>query len=889
MDSQHRNQNASQGKGQKGKGQKGSNTAQSRVMRQAADSASAPIVRDLLLSALLFLLMWEWVRPLRLITVTDIAYVWSPLLLSIALFLLFDALHVPKWWSWIGKLLLCTGLVSYLYDQIGFPWNGAYLKFIHTEGRDALYLLGGHIGQISMESRTLLFFIGWCLLIHVMQALALERQHGMWLVALTLIYLIVLHLCLGLDLAGAMIRTLLIGLLWVSHLHRIRLERWFRTSMPSRFRSGAWTGGSLLIIAVVLLFGWFASSSRQKINEPIDWNRYEALLQPLLSMQSFETASSWVESNWQQLEPSSAWGANRVSVMNAHEPLGSKAVSGFSLDDSLLGGALTQDRSVAFTARTPVLTYWRVESKNVYDGRGWTASPTVLLEGALHTTLPSSSTSDASRRRIVQEEILLNRSGLQGRLVYGGSAIQRVDELITNQSGSAASAGAGIYSESGASSGSGSNAVSEGTVSPDRILVDTADNRYTLDDKTAQPLYYKIDAVLPLSGTDRIDSSGDTAATKSDASDTTRAAVFSAEGKGTSSGSAPDSPSTAGHQAAGTLPDAAGTAASRAADSSQLPAAFYAEYLQLPQELPSRVGQLAQQITAGAVSDTERARLIALYLDSHYRYSLNKAKIPPANEDFVDYFLFHSKTGYCDYFSSAMTILLRTAGVPARWVKGFAPGTVTGKHGPLYDVTVRNSDAHSWVEAYIQGKGWTLFDPTPGFSSDVSASGSADSSWPSFSSSSTQIAGSYHRTGVLRASDVPGRSSGRRSIFRWIALQQISRRAGLTAVCCAAMLLLVGLYLRIRRKQRVLESDPPLSQDPLHWMDHIWEQLFRKYGAKEHGQTIREYTDALKSVGSKKKHALAEFLEAYERMRYDRASLMRISKRKRNAWQKLLK
>jgi len=77
--------------------------------------------------------------------------------------------------------------------------------------------------------------------------------------------------------------------------------------------------------------------------------------------------------------------------------------------------------------------------------------------------------------------------------------------------------------------------------------------------------------------------------------------------------------------------------------------------------------------------------------------------------DPLAYFLFTRKQGHCEYFASAMTVMLRTAGIPARLATGFQSGV----YNPITDFwLVRASDAHAWVEAWIPGRGWTTFDPT---------------------------------------------------------------------------------------------------------------------------------------------------------------------------------
>ena len=81
--------------------------------------------------------------------------------------------------------------------------------------------------------------------------------------------------------------------------------------------------------------------------------------------------------------------------------------------------------------------------------------------------------------------------------------------------------------------------------------------------------------------------------------------------------------------------------------------------------------------------------------------------IPGEEDDYVDQFLFDTKTGYCDNFSSAMVVLLRSIGIPARWVKGYNSGTVIGKsENDTLIYEIRNNNAHSWVEVYFPGFGW---------------------------------------------------------------------------------------------------------------------------------------------------------------------------------------
>ncbi|HHH29476.1 MAG TPA: DUF3488 domain-containing protein, partial [Polyangiaceae bacterium] len=131
-------------------------------------------------------------------------------------------------------------------------------------------------------------------------------------------------------------------------------------------------------------------------------------------------------------------------------------------------------------------------------------------------------------------------------------------------------------------------------------------------------------------------------------------------------------------------------------------------YLQLPEGLPERIGGLARGWTEGKKTDYARARAIERHLRTEYRYDLSS----PSGEDDhpLDHFLFESKRGHCEYYSTAMAVMLRELDIPSRNVTGFIGGTYN-KFGEFY--AVRQGDAHSWVEAYIEGRGWLTFDPTP--------------------------------------------------------------------------------------------------------------------------------------------------------------------------------
>lgn len=130
-------------------------------------------------------------------------------------------------------------------------------------------------------------------------------------------------------------------------------------------------------------------------------------------------------------------------------------------------------------------------------------------------------------------------------------------------------------------------------------------------------------------------------------------------------------------------------------------------YLRLP-PLDPRVYELARRLTAGHSSDFEKALAIESHLRDQYQYSMRLPESEPA--DPTSYFLFERRAGHCEYFASAMAVLLRAAGIPSRVATGFLGGVFNPLSGWY---VIRASDAHSWVEAYLSGAGWVSFDPTP--------------------------------------------------------------------------------------------------------------------------------------------------------------------------------
>lgn len=135
-------------------------------------------------------------------------------------------------------------------------------------------------------------------------------------------------------------------------------------------------------------------------------------------------------------------------------------------------------------------------------------------------------------------------------------------------------------------------------------------------------------------------------------------------------------------------------------------AAQRARLLVVPPEIDSKVKQLSAEITAGSFTQAEQAFAITNYLLSNYKYSLDYRR---GDGDPISDFLLNKRAAHCQYFASGAVMLLRSAGIPARYVTGY----YAHEEESLAHTIVRTRDAHAWAEAYLAGLGWVVVEATP--------------------------------------------------------------------------------------------------------------------------------------------------------------------------------
>ncbi|MFB6142861.1 MAG: DUF3488 and DUF4129 domain-containing transglutaminase family protein [Halorientalis sp.] len=138
------------------------------------------------------------------------------------------------------------------------------------------------------------------------------------------------------------------------------------------------------------------------------------------------------------------------------------------------------------------------------------------------------------------------------------------------------------------------------------------------------------------------------------------------------------------------------------------PAAVEQRYTRLPASTPDRVARFTDRVTAGADSPYETAVAVREWLQANKAYALNVSH--DRGRDVAAQFLFEMDAGYCQYFATTMAVMLRTQGVPARYVTGYGP---SGERAANGSYVYRGRNAHAWVEVYFPDVGWVRFDPTP--------------------------------------------------------------------------------------------------------------------------------------------------------------------------------
>lgn len=257
-------------------------------------------------------------------------------------------------------------------------------------------------------------------------------------------------------------------------------------------------------------------------------------------------------------------------------------------------------------------------------------------------------------------------------------------------------------------------------------------------------------------------------------------------------------------------------------------------YFMLPDNITYRTKQLAWSITKDCKNDYDKVKAIEGYLRSSYKYSLTPGQ-PPSNREFVDYFLFDGKEGYCTYFASSMAVLLRASGIPCRYVEGFLL-----KDTGSSDRNVTGEDAHAWVEVCFNEFGWINFEATPAYPvvqhvRQQAETGEEAAAAPEESPRQVEVSGAVRPNRAMELED-EGDFTG--------AAPQNKNALHIDMILWVILGLLVLRVVYLVAARLVFEAKMKSSQGRVYAAKYIKDILWyiKKMNVKlEPGETLREY------------------------------------------------
>lgn len=541
-----------------------------------------------LLYLLGFFLFWEWLRPVAIVTNTDNT---SYFILFTAFCFFLSFLKLRYWITFPAKFFALVLSLHALFFSNTSLFDTSWITYtIGDILQNARFMMYGSWQSLSDVFRTLLFFVLLWLVSFLMHYWLIQTRRLFLFFFVTIVYLCILDTFTYYHADGAIVRTIIVGF---ALLGLLRLAKVQETEQVT-FQSGKLPVSMILALIGMILFSTVVGYAAPK-QGPI----------------------------WPDPVPFIQKAANGYGGTSSK---GSMQKIGYDENDTQLGGPFKKDNTPIFHTVSPDVTYWRVEVKDTYTGKGWLSSKAgtkPLNKGKfgnfniLDLYGPFTNTQKETAKITYTGESF-------PQLIYGGKL-----EAVNGVKGQLE-----LNEESG-------------KIQPVEFGRHLTPRSYTL---TYQYPSFSVKKLKQVNG--QVD-----------------------------------------------------------------PQSIQQTYLKLPAELPERVSRLAATITAGKTNRYDKAKAVESYFsDNGYQYNTKNVAVPKKNQDYVDQFLFETKRGYCDNFSTSMVVMLRSIGIPARWVKGFTEGQYdSATDNGDFKYTITNNDAHSWVEVYFPNSGWVPFEPTPSF------------------------------------------------------------------------------------------------------------------------------------------------------------------------------
>ncbi|MBM7588394.1 transglutaminase-like putative cysteine protease [Bacillus pakistanensis] len=548
-------------------------------------------IQTIVLYLLGFFLLWEWLRPLQEITDTG----------SLTYFVVFIALSFVFYYlkvHWILSVSLKAIFIMYALQALYI--DGAFLNFLWVGPllqdfiENIRLTIGREWYELSFIYRSLLFFILLWLMAYLIQYWLMIKKTILLFYIMTIVYITILDTFTAFDGSASIIRVIIFGFLLMGILALQKIVD-KESLIPSRIKAQRWIIPLVFMVGVSSTFALAGPKA-----DPI-WP------DPVPFLQSF------------------ADGAGGTGVSKI----------GYGTDDTALGGPFIGDDSVVFQAEVKREHYWKIETKDLYTGKGWETSTIRDSEAFFKSGEPMAYFSYFGGLNestpIDSEKVMVEQPYSHIVYPYGMQTVKSENTTFNLNFGNEKITTYQNYEE----------------VKLDEYIVDYKNPNFSLK------------------------------------------ALRSANG----------------------------------IDVQEMPEMepIINQFTQLPEGLPQRVKDLAIEITAEEETLYEKVKAIEAYFSQKgYVYDQFDVPVPEENQDYVDQFLFETKRGYCDNFSTSMVVLVRSLGIPARWAKGYTEGEHKKNIDSEYDLyEISNNNAHSWVEVLFPEVGWVPFEPTVGFSNNV--------------------------------------------------------------------------------------------------------------------------------------------------------------------------
>lgn len=568
------------------------------------------LVFPVTLYALGFFLLWEWLLPLEQITQTsEIHY----FIIFVVISLCLNFFQFPRIVTWPLKgAFILYALFSIFSGGLGpFPW----LVDIFNEIKSNVFLVFSRDWlNLSPPFRSLLFFLLlWQITYLLRYWLTIKRKIFVFYL-MTIFYITLLDTFTEYKADHAIVRIVIIGFTLLGLLFFKRMLEKERISGQYQLTL-RWMIPLVMMVSLGVVIGYLSPKAAPVWPDPVPF----------------------IESKTANM---SGTGISKI---------------GYGMDDSQLGGPFINDDRTVFTVTTPARQYWKIETKDVYTGKGWEAA-NLNGEGPSEFQYREERPVDISPSDNPNREARFKFEIVYPHIVrpYGFLSVVKNEDK----------SGFLRYHPS-----------------LDKIISYSSDynearlNEYTIN---YQPATYSMKELRETRG----------------------------------------------------LPDDG--------DFSVL----LEQYTQLPENLPERVRDLAKSLTGEYDNWYDKARAIEKHFQTgEFAYDQTRVAVPTKDEDYVDQFLFDTKRGYCDNFSTSMVVMLRSLDIPARWVKGYAPGKYKGSAGDDYRIyEVTNNEAHSWVEVFFPRLGWVPFEPTKGFNNPTTIINDEKTGAASIAASNEEVA-----------------------------------------------------------------------------------------------------------------------------------------------------